>query len=873
MKFKSNYGEAFKSQFAENLFLYKYKHDKANSWPELADTLVEEVCQDYLSKDDKWQLKAYIRDMLFIPGGRYLYYAGRQKKYYNNCYLLRCQEDSREDWADLSWKSERCLTVGGGIGSDYSIYRPRGSYLHGTGGVASGPVSKMRMINEIGREVIQGGSRRSAIYASLNWKHQDIQEFLHAKDWDALKVAGTSRTFSDVRKEDFNFPCPLDMTNISVNYDTEWLLKYWKTGELNKVFLENCKQAMRTGEPGFSFNFFNQEKETLRNACVTGDTLLLTEEGYYPISQLVGKEIKTWNGEQWSSVVPFYTGKNPILKIIFSDGTQIKCTPYHKFILSDGTEVCADELSPNDKLAKIDMPLSIEGKEYDIDAYSQGFYSGDGSRDYKRSHLYWTKFCCKDRLVGEFKKQQVEDRITWIHGEMFPKEFVPINGSLQFRLNWLAGICDSDGTVTRDDNGNGIQITSINKQFLLDIKLMLSRMGVRAKVVDGNIEAGLRWLPDGKGNSAEYWCQQNWRLLIGNQDTYYLTTLGFKTERLAINDNPPQRDARRFIKVLKIIDTTTIRKTYCVTEPLLHRMTINGIVTGNCTEVTSEDDSDVCNLGSINLARISSISEFADVVDLATKFLLLGTLVAELPYDKVYQVREKNRRLGLGLMGYHEWLLQRNYRYEVPEEMHRWLDVYRGVSRDIATNFSHAISISNPVACRAIAPTGSIGILASTTTGIEPVYAVAIKRRYLKGAIWKYQYVVDEIAKTFIEDGYNPDSIESSVDLAKDYKRRLSVQSNIQDYVDMSISSTINMPNWGSELNNEDKVLDFAKTLGTYAHRLRGFTVYPDGARGGQPLVSVPYNEAVDKLGIELEENTEHFDVCEITGKGGYCGT
>jgi hypothetical protein len=184
----------------------------------------------------------------------------------SNCYLLKCLEDSREDWADLSWKAERCLTVGGGIGSDYSIYRARGSYLHGTGGTASGPISKMRMVNEIGREVIQGGSRRSAIYASLNYKHQDIQEFLHAKDWAKLKIAGTDKTYADVRKEDFNFPCPLDMTNISVNYDTSWIMNYWTKGELGEIFMANCRQAMMGGEPGFSFNFFEKEKETLRNA-------------------------------------------------------------------------------------------------------------------------------------------------------------------------------------------------------------------------------------------------------------------------------------------------------------------------------------------------------------------------------------------------------------------------------------------------------------------------------------------------------------------------------------------------------------------------------------------------------------------------------
>ena len=157
--------------------------------------------------------------------------------------------------------------TGGGIGVDYSVYRPAGSPIHKTGGFASGPIPKMNMINEIGRRVMQGGSRRSAIYASLNWQHGDIEDFLKAKDWGAMPVGNTGKTLWDIKQEDFNFPAPLDMTNISVNYDTAWLLNYYETGDVGSVFVKNVEQAMKTAEPGFSFNFFDKEKETLRNAC------------------------------------------------------------------------------------------------------------------------------------------------------------------------------------------------------------------------------------------------------------------------------------------------------------------------------------------------------------------------------------------------------------------------------------------------------------------------------------------------------------------------------------------------------------------------------------------------------------------------------
>lgn len=538
--------ERFKTEFAETIFRNKYAQGPNDSWDALADRLVEDVCGSrwgtlpvLMSDGDRKELAQHIKEMRFLPGGRYLYYAGRPYKAYNNCYLLRAEEDTREEWSNVTWRAMSCLMTGGGIGIDYSRLRPAGRPLSRTGGVASGPIPLMYAINEIGRNVMQGGSRRSAIYASLNWQHEDIPDFLRAKNWsDEVKA---------LKEKDFNFPAPLDMTNISVNYNDA-------AGDLssNQVFLENCRQAMMTGEPGFSFNFGDKQNETLRNAC---------------------------------------------------------------------------------------------------------------------------------------------------------------------------------------------------------------------------------------------------------------------------------------------------------------------------TEVTSEDDSDVCNLGSINLGNIKSLEEFTAVVHLASKFLVCGTLRADLPYEKVYKVREKNRRLGLGLMGIHEWLLQRGQKYEVTDELKQWLCVYRDESEKAANEHCDRFYISRPVAYRAIAPTGTIGILASTTTGIEPLFAVAYKRRFLTdGTKWKYMYVVDATADRLIKEyGLKPDNIDTAYKLSHDYERRIKFQYEVQQYVDMSISSTLNLPAWGTKDNNESKVQHFAEVLAKYAPGLRGMTCYPDSSRGGQPITECGYEEAMSHKGVVFEENE---DAC----KGGFCG-
>lgn len=543
----------FKTSFARNIFYHKYANGPTDTWADLSTRLVEDVCgtrgstqPNLLSNDDQKQLVQYIKAQQFIPGGRYLYYAGRPAKFYNNCYLLRAEEDTREEWSNVTWRSMSCLMTGGGIGIDYSRLRAAGTKLTRTGGLASGPIPLMSCINEVGRNVMQGGSRRSAIYASLDWAHSDIRAFLEAKNWP--------EEIADLKRRNFNFTAPLDMTNISVNYSDAWL-ELGKEAWKDETFQINCRQAMSTGEPGFSFNFGPKANETLRNAC---------------------------------------------------------------------------------------------------------------------------------------------------------------------------------------------------------------------------------------------------------------------------------------------------------------------------TEVTSEDDSDVCNLGSINMGNISSLDEFKDIISLASKFLVCGTLRADLPYAKVYRVRDKNRRLGLGLMGIHEWLLKRGYRYEVVPELHKWLSIYESESKRAADEHCDRLFISRPVAYRAIAPTGSIGILASTTTGIEPIFAVAFKRRYLtNGTSWKYEFVLDATADHLIHKmDINPDKIETALELSEDYERRIKFQADIQDYVDMSISSTINLPRWQSEWNNESKVSEFSKTLASYASRLRGFTCYPDGSRGGQPLTKVDYKEALKHKGYVFDE----VDVCELSGHGGSCG-
>ncbi len=542
------------SDFARTIVDHKYsktlQSGEKETWDNIAHRVTKHVMKslNHTMRDKICQeIRHNIQQRKFIPGGRYLYASGLPYHQVQNCLLMRAL-DSREGWAKLMHDSAMALMSGAGIGVDYSDIREEGASIRKTGGTATGPLALMQILNEAGRGIMQGGSRRSAIWAGLEWNHPDVHKFIRIKDWP--------QAIRKQKETDFNYPAALDGTNISVLLNDDFFAAYndAKNAEhpmAHSVYWSVVEQMLKTAEPGFSVDVGKNNGETLRNAC---------------------------------------------------------------------------------------------------------------------------------------------------------------------------------------------------------------------------------------------------------------------------------------------------------------------------TEVCSSDDSDICNLGSINLARVESIEEFKEIIESSVTFLLAGTVYSDVPYPEVDRVRTKNRRLGLGIMGVHEWLLQRGKKYGPDDELAEWLKVYSD-STKIAHKIAKQYGLSKPKKTRAIAPTGTIGIVAETTTGIEPIFCVAYKRRYLKHKTWCHQYVIDPTAKRLIDTGVSPNDIEDAYSL--NTETRVAFQAFVQQYVDHGISSTINLPSWGSKENNNETVKEFGNMLYKHLPNLRGVTCYPDGARGGQPLTPVNYTTAMKYVGEELVE--EPMDICDLT-KGGSCG-
>lgn len=560
--------------------------------------------------------------------------------------------------------------LGAGTSAYYGALRQRGSAIS-TGGTADGPVHYMELVSATTNIVSQGNVRRGHCAVYLPVEHPDIKEFLH------LREEGSS----------------IQNLSLGVCISDEWMHSMVNGDkDKRKIWMRIIQKRFESGYPYIFFtdNVNNGAPEVYRNnnmkihasnMCVAGETLILTDTGYKRIDSLAGSAVSVWNGTEFSVAQVEKTGENQkLLEVTVSSGQTLKCTEYHDFyVVRNGKEVKvkANELKVSDKLVKFKLPV-IEGETQLEHAYTNGFFSGDGyqeSNGKARIYLYGEKKSLKPYLHTDGIWNDQELRSVTTTSGLKDKFMVPdATYSVASRVEWLAGLLDSDGTVLDNNGSVQFQIMSIEKEFLQSVQLMLQTLGVNSSITL-NREAEARLMNDSKGGQALYNCKNIYRLNISSNGVYNLVGLGLNTNRLTFTTKKPNREAGRFPTITSIVKVAGTHDTFCFNEPKQHKGMFNGILTGQCVEIalpSSPDESFVCCLASLNLLHYDDWKD-TRVARILTMFL---DAVMQEYIDKTEGVpfmeaarrfAMRHRAIGVGVLGWHSFLQSKMIPFESVE--------------------------------------------------------------------------------------------------------------------------------------------------------------------------------------------------------------
>jgi ribonucleoside-diphosphate reductase alpha chain len=656
-------------------------------------------------KDDLEQIqKSYelMSNRYFTHATPTLFNAGTKLQQLSSCFLLKIDDDSLNEIYKILGDCAKISKLSGGIGISVSGVRAKGSKIYGTNGESDGIIPMLRVYNDTARYVNQSGKRKGSFSIYLETWHDDVFDFIDLRKntgkeemraRDLFLALWVSDLFMKAVNEDGDWylMCPNESPNLHNVYGKEFealYLSYVEKGQYRRkikardLWSKILENQFETGNPYILYKDHINEKSNQKNVgiisssnlCVAPETQLLTDKGYITIGEHNGEEVNVWNGEEWSKTKVVKTGENQkLLDIKFSNGTELSCTEYHKFYVQKGRKhgtgvnklilsvKRANELEVGDNLVKFKYPI-IEGNGKFEDAYTQGFFTGDGCRSKNQNHidLYGEKLNLSPYLVGNFvsnlniKHNKRRFRIK----NSYKKFNVPLNFDIDSRLRWLEGLCDSDGVVCRNGKTLSIQIASTHEDFLKDVQYMLTTLGISSKIRVMH-EARIVSLPNHVNGNSLYNCKKSFRIMFGFDAIKSIMSLGFYPKRLKLSDDFPDRNCERFIKIESIEDNGRYDDTYCVNEPLKNKVIFNGILTGNCAEIveyTSKDDEAVCNLASIALPKfiengVFNFQKLYEVSYQATKNL---DRVIDENYYPTKETKKSNNELrpvGLGVQG------------------------------------------------------------------------------------------------------------------------------------------------------------------------------------------------------------------------------
>ncbi len=736
-----------------------------------------------------------------------------------------------------------------------------------------------------GSGIYTSNSRRGALMLQLEDWHPDIWRFIEVKKTPGMvenaniSVRVSDRFMAQV-KSDGDWELVFPETG-HPRYDEEWdgNLEAWQakgypvvvyeTVKARKVWNEIIRGAWECAEPGVVFDERHEKDSNswyfnpliCTNPCVAGEALVYTDRGLIRLDELyeeglpvnVVVDSRLGVGPVAPATSVRRTGRRPVVRVQTLEGLSVRVTPDHRFLCADGRWVEAGRLAPGDEVRVLDHPggFGLGGDEALGRALGQwaGSAPAPGSPEWDRPVSILGERVVRvhgTQLVDELGTLGLEHELPHVPESVF-------TGSRDMQVGFLRGFAECAAQVDTDEHGQGrILVEHPDGELLRDVQRLLLNLGVLGRIDGASLvieDAHLRAFERAVG-------------FVSVDKRLQLAHLCAAGPALA----PEPFPAPAFVAHVSAVEPDGEAWVYDLTEPLSHAFVANGFVVHNCAEQPLPAWG-VCTLGHVNLGQMVDATTrtvnwdaLGRTVDAAVRFL--DDVVDATPYffeeNRANQQRE--RRIGMGTLGLGELLIRMGLRYGSEESVRAIDEIYRFIAvrayrmsvkiaqekgafpafdaeKFLQSGFMQRMpeEVRQLVAQHGVrnvtlltqAPTGTVGTMVGSSTGIEPFYALKYFRQSRLGFDEQYVAVAQEWLEAHPGEQL-PDYFVGAMDLTPE--EHIAVQAAVQRWTDSSISKTANAP---QDYSVEDtaRLYELAYDLGC-----KGVTIYRDHSRHEQVL-------------------------------------
>jgi ribonucleotide reductase alpha subunit len=572
---------------------------------------------------------------------------------------------------EASWAfTSKALRNAAGVAVHLSKLRPKGTD-NGKGLVASGPVSFARLYSALNEVLRRGGTyKNGAVTLHLDYDHPDALEFV--------------TTGREV----------LPWAKRALNVDDQFL---------NWPHLELAMRAMQRGDLWLVKKVYDtQGQRVYHNVCVSGDTLVLTDQGPKAARDLVGRPFTAIvNGTAHPSTQAGFwsNGFRQVVEVSTREGYSVRVTPDHKLLTASGWKQ-ADELVQGEKLL-LNEHRTAEALAWggigDFDqGWLLGWLLGDGtyaSADQAKLDFYGSKaVLLNDALqriqtldhmlqghghyseirtghssktvdrksVGSVALAKLAEQFAITRDNKTATELLDQTSS-EFHQGFIQAYFDADGTVNRGQAsgaGRCLSVTSVNLCNLELLQRMLLRFGIRARIWKNRYNGDKKMMPDGKGGKRLYQTQLASRLDISSQIDLrrFHDLIGFslpekqeKLEQLLASYGRRAAYYKPFEATVQAVTACGVEEVFDCTIPGVHEFDANGLRAHNCLEVNLPHKG-TCLLSHVNLGAVT-VAEIPQAFTEGMQFLCQLHSKTGVGDSGIYLSPEQDKQVGLGVLG------------------------------------------------------------------------------------------------------------------------------------------------------------------------------------------------------------------------------